>query len=385
MGVVHTLFSPFIMQKSNRYGKKRLLVLNGGGDCPGLNAVIRGIVKRSQQEKDWEVYGSLEAFNGVLNDPIEIIKLTPSVVAGIHVRGGTILKTTNKGGPFNWPVQQKDGSWTSVDRSDEMIAKIKDLGFTAVINMGGDGSQRISQALFQKGLPVIGVPKTIDNDLSATDTTFGFRTAVQICTESFDKLVTTAESHHRVILMEVMGRDAGWIALHTAIAGGAEICIIPEIPYDVKKIVKSINKRYKGGKGFVNIVISEGAKNKDGDVVASKATEVGYENRRLGGCAWRLAQELKDEGLEADVRETVLGHVQRGGTPIAYDRLLATVFGVKAFELVLQEQYGMMVAFKDGDVTSVSLLEASRANNFVDPENSYLVKAARGLGITFGD
>ncbi|MFZ5998888.1 MAG: 6-phosphofructokinase, partial [Bacteroidota bacterium] len=249
--------------------KKKVLVLTGGGDCPGLNAVIRGIAKRARKEKDWEAYGSIEAFNGVFNEPQEIIKLSSRVTAGIHIKGGTILKTTNKSNPIKFPVTQPDGTVKFIDRSDELVKKIKDLKFDAVINIGGDGSQRISKVLFDKGIPIIGVPKTIDNDLSATDMTFGFQTAVQIATDSFDKLVTTAESHHRVMIMEVMGRDAGWIALHTAIAGGAEICLIPEIPYDVNKLVKRLEARYKRGRGFANIVISEGAKPKDGTVVAS--------------------------------------------------------------------------------------------------------------------
>src|SRR4051812_39976708 len=248
---------------------KKLLVLTGGGDCPGLNAVIRGIAKRARKEKDWEVYGSIEAFNGVFNEPNEIIKLTSKRTAGIHVKGGTILKTTNKANPIKFPVTQADGTTKFIDRSDELVKKLKALKFDAVINIGGDGSQRISKTLYEKGIPIIGVPKTIDNDLSATDMTFGFQTAVQIATDSFDKLVTTAESHHRVMIMEVMGRDAGWIALHTAIAGGAEVCLIPEIPYDVHKIVKRINLRYKKGRGFVNIVVAEGAKPKEGTITSS--------------------------------------------------------------------------------------------------------------------
>src|SRR5689334_6448385 len=222
---------------------KKVLVLTGGGDCPGLNAVIRGIAKRARKEKDWEIYGSIEAFNGVFNEPQEIIKLTRNRTAGIHIKGGTILKTTNKSNPINFPVPQPDGTIKFVDRSDELVKKLKALKFDAVINIGGDGSQKISKVLFDKGIKIIGVPKTIDNDLSATDVTFGFQTAVQIATDSFDKLVTTAESHHRVMIMEVMGRDAGWIALHTAIAGGAEICLIPEIPYDVEKLVSRLDQR----------------------------------------------------------------------------------------------------------------------------------------------
>lgn len=363
--------------------KHKVLVLTGGGDCPGLNAVIRGIAKRARKEKDWEVFGAIEAFNGVFREPNEIIKLTRNVTAGIHVRGGTILKTTNKGNPLNFPMPQPDGSIKMIDRTEELVKKITKLGFDAVINIGGDGSQRISQALYKKGLPIIGVPKTIDNDLSATDMTFGFQTAVQIATDSFDKLVTTAESHHRVMIMEVMGRDAGWIALHTAIAGGAEVCLIPEIPYDIQKIVKRINLRYKDGRGFVNIVISEGAKPKDGSVTASKG-EKGSEHVRLGGVAYQLTKQLKDAGCTAEIRETVLGHVQRGGSPTAFDRILATLFGVHAFELVLKKDFGRMVAYKNNGITSVTLEEATKEPSFVDKQSA-IVKAAKGLGISFGD
>jgi ATP-dependent phosphofructokinase / diphosphate-dependent phosphofructokinase len=362
---------------------KKILILTGGGDCPGLNAVIRGIAKRARQEKDWEIYGSIEAFNGVLNEPQEIVRLTSKRTAGIHVKGGTVLKTTNKGNPIRFPVEQPDGSFKFVDRSDELAEKLKALEFDAVINIGGDGSQKISKVLYDKGVPIIGVPKTIDNDLSATDMTFGFQTAVQIATDSFDKLVTTAESHHRVMIMEVMGRDAGWIALHTAIAGGAEICLIPEIPYDINKLVHRIELRYTKGRGFVNIVISEGAKPKEG-IITSSTGDRGSEHVRLGGVAYQLSKQLKDAGCKAEIRETVLGHVQRGGTPTAFDRVLASVFGVKAFELVLEKNFGRMVSLKNNSITSVSLEEATRESNFVK-RDSYIVNAAKGLGISFGD
>lgn len=363
---------------------KKVLVLTGGGDCPGLNAVIRGIAKRARKEKNWEVYGSIEAFNGVFNEPQEIFKLTHSRTAGIHIKGGTILKTTNKSNPINFPMTQPDGSVKFVDRSDELVGRLKALKFDAVINIGGDGSQKISKVLYDKGVPMIGVPKTIDNDLSATDVTFGFQTAVQIATDSFDKLVTTAESHHRVMIMEVMGRDAGWIALHTAIAGGAEICLIPEIPYDIKKLLRRIELRYnKKNRGFVNIVVSEGARAKQGTVTSGVA-EAGSEHVRLGGVAFQLSRQLKDAGCKAEIRETVLGHVQRGGVPVAYDRVLATLFGVHAFELALEEKFGRMVSFKNNTITDVTLTEATKEYNFVR-EDSYLVKAAKGLGISFGD
>jgi 6-phosphofructokinase 1 len=213
--------------------------------------------------------------------------------------------------------------------------------------------------------------------------TFGFQTAVQIATDSFDKLVTTAESHHRVMIMEVMGRDAGWIALHTAIAGGAEICLIPEIQYDIEKLVRKIDARYKNGKGFVNLVVAEGAKPIDGKVTASKGSK-GSEHKRLGGFAYRLSEQLIAAGCKAEIRETVLGHIQRGGTPTAFDRVLATLFGVKAMELVINGEFGKMISYKNNSITYVSLSEATREYNFIKKDN-YLVKAAKGLGISFGD
>jgi 6-phosphofructokinase 1 len=362
---------------------KKLLVSTGGGDCPGLNAVIRGIVKRASQEGDWEVWGSMEAFNGLMAEPPRLVKLDDETVSGIHVRGGTIIKTTNKGNPLEYPEVQPDGSVKTINRIPELVKRAKELGFEAIINIGGDGSQAISQALHEAGMPIVGVPKTIDNDLSGTDFTFGFQTAVQTATDAFDRLVTTASSHHRVMIMEVMGRDAGWIALYTAIAGGAEICLIPEIPYELDVIVERIRKRYDQGRGFVNIVIAEGAKPKDGTVTASEG-EAGRISVRLGGVAYTLSHQLKEAGVEADIRETVLGHTQRGGTPIAYDRVLASVFGVEAFERVLGGNFGSLVVLKDNDFTSVPIKDAIDAYNVVDP-NGTLVKSARGLGIAFGD
>ncbi len=305
-------------------------------------------------------------------------------VSGIHFQGGTILGTTTKGGPFAWPVKENDGTWSFVDRSDEMIRKLKYLGIDAVVSIGGDGSQRISQKLFEKGLNIIGVPKTIDNDLSSTDYTFGFQTAVQIATEAVDKLVTTAASHNRVIILEVMGRDAGWIALHSAIAGGAEVCLIPEIPYDINKISKVIKKRFKNGKGHVIIVVSEGAKPMDGDVLAAKSDEIGNENLRLGGIANKLLKDLKVAGVDADMRETVLGHLQRGGVPIAFDRILATEFGVKAMELAIDGTYGEMVAYRHPNIVSVPFLEAISKYNIIKTDSS-LVHTARGIGMCLGN
>jgi phosphofructokinase-like protein len=364
--------------------KKKLLILTGGGDCPGLNAVIRAVVKSAQYDGNWEVYGSIEAFNGILREPMEVVKLTRDQVAGIHFRGGTIIGTTNKGDPFHFPLEQEDGSIKEVDRSDEVIEKAREMGFEAVISVGGDGSQAISQAFFEKGMNVVGVPKTIDNDLSATDMTFGFQTAVEIATEAVDKLVTTAASHNRVMILEVMGRSAGWIALYSAMAGGAEVCLIPEIPYDINKVVERIERRYKKGRGFANIVIAEGAKPIGGEIVARKSSEKGYKNVRLGGVGYNLAEQLKEANCPGDIRVNVLGHVQRGGVPIAFDRVLATQFGVRAFELVRDRQYGRMVALRGGKISDVTLKEATAAYNFVKPDD-FRVRAARAIGISFGD
>lgn len=362
---------------------KRVLVLTGGGDCPGLNAVIRAIVKRASQEKDWEVVGSIQAFNGVLWEPAEIRILDNKAVSGIHYQGGTIIETTNKGGPFAWPIKNKDGTWTEVDRSDELMRKLQFMGIDAVISIGGDGSQKISQKLYEKGMNIIGVPKTIDNDLSATDSTFGYQTAVEIATDAVDKLVTTAASHNRVFAMEVMGRYAGWIALNAAVAGGADVCLIPEIPYDIEKVLEKVQSRFVKDRGFAVMVVSEGARPKGGKMAFTKSEEVGYENLKLGGISSQVLKELKAAGCTADMRNVMLGHLQRGGIPIAYDRVLASQFGVKAFEMVLKEEFGRMVSYQHPEITSVSLKDAIGKPNLVTMDNA-MVKTCQGLGISLG-
>jgi ATP-dependent phosphofructokinase / diphosphate-dependent phosphofructokinase len=364
--------------------KKRCLVLTGGGDCPGLNAVLRAIVKRASLEEDWEIIGSIDAFNGILKEPTELVLLDNERIAGIHVKGGTILGTTNKGGPFNWPVKNADGSWTTRDRSDELIEILEREGINAIINIGGDGSQAISQTLFEKGVNIVGVPKTIDNDLMSTDYTFGFQTAVEIATDALDKLVTTAASHHRIMILEVMGREAGWIALYTAISGGAEVCLIPEIPYNLNEIIAKIEERTDSGKGFVNIVIAEGAYPIGGEMSTSRRKVAGKPKEYLQGAGEKLAADLKAAGVKTDIRTTILGHIQRGGSPCVFDRMLATQFGVKAFELVLENKFGQMVAFIDNDITDVTIKEAIINFNLVDPD-SYLVHTAKSVGIIFGD
>lgn len=363
---------------------KRVLVSTSGGDCPGLNAVIRAIVKRATQEGGWEVLGSINAYNGILMEPNEVVVLDEKSVAGIHYRGGTIIGTTNKGGPYAWPYKMASGEWGFADRSDEMIRKLQFMGVDAVISIGGDGSQRISQRLFEQGCPIVGVPKTIDNDLSATDTTFGFQTAVDVATDAVDKLVTTAQSHNRVFILEVMGRDAGWIALHTAVAGGAEVCLIPEIPYDLQKVKAKLEKRFVNDRGFAIIVIAEGAKPVGGEAEVVFNNEVGYENPKLGGAGELLKRDLQASGFEHGLRVTVLGHLQRGGIPNSYDRILATEFGVKAFEMAKDGEFGRMVSYRHPEVTSVTLKEATSQMKRVTQDTD-LLETARGVGICFGN
>ena len=365
--------------------RKRLLIATGGGDCPGLNAVIRAIVRRASQEQEWEILGSIDAFDGVLWDPMRLMELTPEKVAGIHVRGGTILGTTNKGGPFAWPVKDAQGNWTTVDRGQDFIDRLRYQNIDAVINIGGDGSQRISQKLFEMGCPIIGIPKTIDNDLSDTDFTFGFQTAVDVATDAVDKLVTTAASHNRVLVLEVMGRNAGWIALHAAIAGGAEVCLIPEIPYSIDKIMTAIRERLDNrGRGFANIVIAEGAFPIDKGMSYSENDTPGAMKIKLGGAALRLSAELSEAGCPLEIRETILGHLQRGGSPNAFDRILAAQFGVKAFELALENKWGHMVSYRHPNIEAVLISDAIKDYNLVNLQGP-LIKTARGLGISLGD
>jgi len=364
--------------------RKRILVATGGGDCPGLNAVLRAIVKKATGQYNWEVLGSIDAFNGVLSEPMQLKVLDLPTVSGIHVRGGTIIGTTNRGGPFRWPVRRSDGTWGAEDRSDELIRRLQYQGIEAVINIGGDGSQRISQALFEKGLNIIGVPKTIDNDLSATDFTFGYQTALEVATDAVDKLVTTAESHNRMMVLEVMGRDAGWIALGAAIAGGADIVLIPEIPYSIESVMRKIDDRFRSGRGFVILVVAEGAMPAGGDVVATQSEEFGYHNRMLGGVGRFLVGQVKQLMPEVEARVTVLGHLQRGGSPCAFDRILATQFGVAAVDLITEQKFGYMVASDYPRIVALPIKEAIASYHYVEHDHP-LVHTARGLGICLGD
>ncbi|MDH3321831.1 MAG: 6-phosphofructokinase [Flavobacteriaceae bacterium] len=354
--------------------KQRILIVNSGGDCSGMNAVIRAIVKRTYNESNWEVFGSINGFNGILAEPLEIVRLTKASVSGIHRQGGTILMTNNKQDPFNFPVKQEDGSYKNEDVTDRLIYNLKVLNFDAVIHIGGNESHKISYKLSKKGVNIVGIPKTINNDLSVTDYTFGFQTAVQIATDAVDKLVTTANSHNRVLILEVMGRNSGWIALHASIAGGADVCLIPEIPFDMEKIVEKLKSRYTPeGRGFANIVIAEGA------------FEKGSESKIVpGAIARKLTARLKEMNFEADIRETILGHLQRGGTPMAFDRVLATELGVKAFELVKERKFGTIAVHQNSKLTQVDLEQVIDQHNKVELTHN-LIQTAKGIGISFGD
>jgi ATP-dependent phosphofructokinase / diphosphate-dependent phosphofructokinase len=344
----------------------RIGILTGGGDAPGLNAVIRAVVKHGVGQLHWQVVGSEDAFNGLLDDPRRLVDLTPLSCRGLLHRGGTVLGTTNHGDPFAWP----DGSGGTIDRSAELAAAVEAEGLEGLIVIGGDGTQRIAARMMREhGVPVVGVPKTIDNDMSDTDFTFGFWSAIDVVTDALDRLHTTAEAHDRVMFCEVMGRDAGWIALYGGVAGGADCIAIPEVPYDVDRFVQKIRERKRRGRQFTIIVVAEGARPEG-------------EAPRKYGAAVRLAT-LIEEHLEVETRVTVLGHLQRGGSPVPFDRVLATRFGVHAVELIQEGRWGELVALHRNEVTSVSLLESAGDARLVDPHHP-LIKAARAVGIEFG-
>jgi len=358
----------------------RIAISTGGGDAPGLNAVIRAAVL-SARTRGWDVLGIKRGFAGLLGED-EIVPLTADAVRGIASQGGTIIKTTNRGSPFAYPVQQPDGTWTSIDRSDELVENARNLGIEAIISIGGDGSLKIAQQLGRKGIRVVSVPKTIDNDVAGTITTFGFDTAVNTAMEAIDKLHTTAESHDRVMVLEVMGREAGFIALHAGVAGTADVILIPEIEWDVTKVCEKIMARDAAGKRFSIVVVAEGAKPKGGHESIIGESLPGQE-RRLGGIAERLGHEIQ-RLTGKETRSLVLGHLQRGGSPTGYDRLLATRFGAAAVQAVADKKWGHMVALQSPHLVTVPIDEVLRENKRVDP-NHDIVQTARMIGISFGD
>jgi phosphofructokinase-like protein len=358
----------------------RIAISTGGGDAPGLNAVIRAAVL-SAINRGWEVLGIKRGFAGLLGED-EVVILTKDSVRGIAHLGGTILRTTNRGNPFHYPIQCADGTYEEIDRSGELMETALQLGIDALISIGGDGSLAIAKRLCDCGMKIVGVPKTIDNDVSGTITTFGFDTAVNTALEAIDRLHTTAESHDRVIVMDVMGRDAGFIALHSGLAGTADVILIPEIPYDIGKVCEKIMSRDRAGRHFSIVVVAEGAFPKGGQVSVIGDSMPG-QAKRVGGVADSIAREVQ-QLTGKETRSLVLGHLQRGGMPTGYDRLLATRFGGAAVRAVAEERWGHMVALQSPHIVTIPIEEALRELKRVDPSHD-VVQTARATGISFGD
>ncbi|MEB2309507.1 MAG: ATP-dependent 6-phosphofructokinase [Candidatus Brocadiaceae bacterium] len=358
---------------------KKVGVLTGGGDCPGLNAVIRAVVKSASVKHEYKVTGIEDGFEGLVL-PNKTRDLTPQNIRGILPIGGTILGTTNRANPFEYKITI-DGKSETRDISRDVLNNIQSMGLDALIVIGGDGTLKIAYELFKQGCPVVGVPKTIDNDILATDVTFGFRTAVQTATDALDRLHTTAESHHRVMVVEVMGRYVGWIALETGIGGGADVILIPEIPFDMETVCKKIDERKNSGSRSSIVVVAEGAKPIGGDISILCPAEEGGSAERLGGIGNKVGANISCYGRE--VRVTVLGHLQRGGTPCAFDRILSTQFGVAAMDLVAHKRFGEMVCLRGKSINSVSLNEVTQGQKKVPTEEG-LVKVAESIGISFG-
>jgi len=358
---------------------KRIGILTGGGDAPGLNAVIRAVVLTAESRYGWEVVGIPEGFDGLLAG-LPTIPLNSTGVHDLLARGGTILGAANRGSPFSRPIEKPDGSIELVDVSHEAVEAIDILGLHALIVAGGDGTMAIAHKLVLMGAKLIGVPKTIDNDLGETEVTFGFDTAIRTATEALEKLQTTAESHHRVMVLEVMGRNAGWIALVAGIAGGADAILIPEIPFDIQVVCDKIKSLQKSGRRYSLVVVAEGATSIDGEQQYYIYGQTSEKNK-LGGIGHMVGDQLSD-CVDAEVRVTVLGHVQRGGPPTPRDRYLATTFGASAVDLVAEEKWGHMVAIQGSHVTAVPMEDAVKMK-FVETEGD-MVKVARDLGIVFG-
>ncbi|MEW6214697.1 MAG: ATP-dependent 6-phosphofructokinase [Nitrospirota bacterium] len=356
----------------------KIAVNTGGGDAPGLNAVIRGVVLAAHQ-KGWEVYGIKYGYRGLI-DTKQIIRLTPEYVWDITNIGGTILGTAIKGDPFRYPLIGPDGNVVETDISDKVVSNFKTLGFGALIVIGGDGSLRISSKFMKKGISVIGIPKTIDNDISATDVTFGFDTAVSTATEAIDKLHTTAKSHDRVMVVEVMGRFTGWIALYSGVSGSADIILIPEIPFDIEKVCNKIRQLELIGQNYAIVVVAEGAIPVGGEVtvIEERPGEV-----RLGGVGKKVADGIEDR-TGKETRTMILGHLQRGGLPTTFDRLLSLRFGTAAIRFIEEGRFGTMVALHSTEIHAVPIDEAIGQMKSV-PLDCDIIQTARSLGISFGD
>lgn len=355
-------------------------ILTGGGDCPGLNAVVRGVTKAALR-RGWKVIGFKDGYKGVVEG--SFVPLDDAAVSGILIRGGTILGTSNTANPFAYTLEPLGSVKAPKDLSAFAIENLKELEVDALVAIGGDGTLNIAQKLHEKGFPVVGVPKTIDNDLSATDTTFGFDSALKVASEAIDNVHTTAESHHRVIIVETMGRYAGWIALRSGIAAGGDIILLPEIPYRPEDIVEAIRERRRRGKNFSIVVVSEGARPENGEMTVSRVVEGSPDPLRLGGVSYKIA-DLIEKAVEVECRVVVLGHLQRGGQPTPFDRWLATGFGVSAVELIEKKMFGRMVSFSGYRCESVTLAKAVGQLRRVEPDCPE-IKTALSVGATFGN
>ena len=365
---------------------KKIAINTGGGDAPGLNAVIRAATI-SALSKGWEVLGIRDGFNGVLQPELYdsefpgYFELDRKAVRGITHLGGTILGTTNRGNPLAFPVEKENGEFELVDRCPELVEKLRALGVDALVAIGGDGSMKIAQRISQCGMPTVGVPKTIDNDLQHTVATFGFDSAVAFATDAVDRLHSTAHAHQRTMVVEVMGRYAGWIALHAGVAGTADVILMPEIPYDIEKVLAKVQERYHGGMGFCIIVIAEGAKPVGGDysIIGKSIGQA----ERLGGAGAALSAIIGEQ-LGVETRCTVLGHLQRGGSPTAQDRLLSLRFGSAAVRTLADGISNVMVVLDPPDVKYVGLDEVIDNMKLV-PLDCDTIQTARDLGVCLGD
>ncbi len=359
--------------------KKRIAILTGGGDCPGLNAVIRAIAKKAIGEKGMEVVGIEDGYDGLIANRHR--KLEYDDVSGILTSGGTILGTSKKANPYRYAIR-KGKKLEFKDMSKTAVRNIKRLKVSCLVCIGGDGSLGIAHQLFTDGVPIVGVPKTIDNDIRGTDITFGFNSAVQIATDGVDRLHSTAQSHHRIMIVEVMGHNAGWIALHSGVAGGGDIILIPEIPYNIGVIAEKVKERNKKGRRFSIVVVSEGAKPKGGDIVIRRIVEESADPVRLGGIGFVLGDQIeKATGLET--RTVVMGHLQRGGCPTPFDRVLATRLGTKAVDMIENGEFGYMVGVKNNSLVNVSLDKVAGGARTVPP-NHPLIRSACSIGTCFG-
>jgi len=360
--------------------RKRIAMLTGGGDCPGINAVIRAVAKKAMLEKEMEVIGIEDGYHGIVNNLHRTLNYND--VSGILTLGGTILGTSKTANPYRYAIKKID-RLEFKDLSKIAIKNLKDLNLECLVCIGGDGTLGIAYRLFKDGIPIVGVPKTIDNDLRGTDITFGFDSAVSIATGGIDRIHTTAESLHRIMIVEVMGHTAGWIALYSGVAGGGDIILIPEIPYDIHRIAEKVKERNKKGKRFSIVVIAEGAKPKGGDIAIQRIVEESPDPVRLGGIGFVLGKHIeKATGLET--RTVVMGHLLRGGTPTPFDRILATNLGTKAVDLVQDKKFGYMVGIKENSFVAVPLKDVAKGPKLI-PLNHPLIKAARSLGTCFGD